>query len=706
MSEHEGRTHGAGGRDHLPARSHDRAGRRDQAGDVAGTAGVLLRLQHHAGNHAVASLLADAGQLSRAGRDVRSAAAADAPSGPGTQTAPRSAARPAVQRQPPSGGGQPAPASTPAPAGGAAPAQVLQSPHEEVNRRPVNAVDADLRARDQRYQRLIPRLQAGSEATQRDEQDWYANLGIAGGFIDWFNPANRTDPTRWTPVVSKWNEATQSFTDALAVTPNDPTTVNELGSRSQRAFNLFGEVAELDRRYRTEYQAYLQGFTHSAETVHTVAVVVRDVSFAAAVALAVVAAAPVVAGGIATFGSTTLGLGATGTTVFTYGGTALAMGGLGAGMEGAGQALGALGAQASAALADLIRGSERAADNFDLRVIGAEGWEGMKRGFVDGVLAFAGAEAEKVVASAASGALRQLLGPANSSLFAMMLRRAATRAISGGATGSVIGALQAGYRAAAAGQDLSGIVAAMEQGFVIGLGVGTVLGGVGGGVEGIQASLLQRRVAAALRERLASSGRPVQLADDVLVQGTLRRLRANPAAGSNQQVLDLTPRVWRALNDPDTLAAALAEVWLEQHLLGIMAPRSAAARFGAAAMSLSRRTGAPVVVLPRGTAFSPQQFFDLVVTRGNRFLDLSVLDVSPEHGAATHMVQDLAVDRALAGTGVTAHQFRALLGGAVDAEGAVIGNDLWIELFDSFQGGINQPEVVYPVLRDSLGSLQ
>src|SRR5205823_14116454 len=180
-----------------------------------------------------------------------------------------------------------------------------------------------------------------------------------------------------------------------------------------------------------------------------------------------------------------------------------------------------------------------------------------------------------------------------------------------------------------------------EYGFAIGGGAGAVLGTAGGALEARGASQLQNQVASQLRARAAAASSPTAIEDDVLVQNILKKLRANPTAGQNQQILELTPRVWGALHDPDRIASALAEVWLEEHLLSVMAPRAASARYGEAAMVLARRRGAPVIILPRGTTFSSQEFFNQVVVRGNRFLDLSVLDASPEHGAITHMVQDL-----------------------------------------------------------------
>jgi hypothetical protein len=263
----------------------------------------------------------------------------------------------------------------------------------------------------------------------------------------------------------------------------------------------------------------------------------------------------------------------------------------------------------------------------------------------------------------------------------------------------VIGALQAGYRAAAEGQNLAGIEASMKHGFLIGGAAGVVLGGAGGAWEARGANQLRQVVAAELKATARPS--PANIEDDVLVQGILVKLRANPTP-ENQRILDLTPKAWKALHDPDQIGSALAEVWLEEHLLSVLAPQSAEARFGAAAQVLAKRRGAPVRILPRTAEFSPQEFFDQVVVTGDRFLDYSALSISDQHGAITHMVQDLAIDNLLHGTGMRAEQYRQLFANAIAADGTKVGNDLWIELFDSFQGRINQPEVVYPAMRKAI----
>ena len=97
----------------------------------------------------------------------------------------------------------------------------------------------------------------------------------------------------------------------------------------------------------------------------------------------------------------------------------------------------------------------------------------------------------------------------------------------------------------------------MEAGFGIGLVGGTVLGAAGGAWEARGADQLRQQVAGALRERAAAAMQPASLDDDLLSRLLLEELRENPTAGTNQQLIELTPGVWTALHDPDTLAAAI-----------------------------------------------------------------------------------------------------------------------------------------------------
>jgi fido (protein-threonine AMPylation protein) len=342
-----------------------------------------------------------------------------------------------------------------------------------------------MRTRAQRYRDSVGRFKRTSQATQRDEQQWYANLGLTGRFVDLFNRVSRTDPNRWTVVFVKWDRAEANLDATLSI-PVDDAHINTIGTAGQTAMDTFSEAYRLDTQYREEFSGYLQGFAHSAQGIATVATVVRDISFAAAVGIAVVVAAPVV---FAAAGTATAALGVTGTTavVLQTGATAVALGGMGAAIEGTGQATAALVVEGSQLLSDLCNAQltwQQALDRFDWGTVASEGWAGMKRGFVDGVLAYAGLGAERALHAGARVALNTVLGEAAQTMTAQMMRRALERAIAGGATGGVIGALDAGVKAAMEGKDIGEIGIAMERGFVLGAAIGTALGGGAGALEG------------------------------------------------------------------------------------------------------------------------------------------------------------------------------------------------------------------------------
>lgn len=589
------------------------------------------------------------------------------------------------------------PAAPDAPAAG----PTLTSPHPEVNGRPVEEVDADARARAARYRELVPKLRESSEASMKDEEEWYAKLGLFGEAIELFSKKH-TDPSRWAAALAEWDKA-QAALDRAIASPVAIGAINDLGLAVTDALESFQRATTLDHTYRVDFELYLESFSGAAETIHGSAVVVRDLSFAAAVAIASVALTPAVAGFWSGAGGT-MGLGATGSAVVANVGTPLTLGAVGAVMEGAGQGLGTVGAQSAEALLEVVRGSDQALDAFDWKQVGEQAGEGFVRGFMDGVLAVAGAAAEKAIARNAAGPMQKLFGPANSSLNALILQRALTRAVSGGASGAVVGALQAGWRAAASGQDLAGIAAAMESGAVLGAGSGAVAGGAVGALEARSAGALQQQVAAELRELSAKK----VFETDAMLKMALDEIKANPTRGTNAQLAELLPDAHRALTDPDAIASVIAEIWLEEHLLGIAAPRAAAQRYGAAALSLSGRRGAPIRVLPHGASYDPERFYREVVLDGKRFLDLAILDQAAtfEHGAHTHLMQDRVVDRALARQGISSARLRSLFAGAEGAEGEQIGRDLWEGLYDSQLQDINTPEVVYPVMKRALGGIE
>jgi hypothetical protein len=47
-----------------------------------------------------------------------------------------------------------------------------------------------------------------------------------------------------------------------------------------------------------------------------------------------------------------------------------------------------------------------------------------------------------------------------------------------------------------------------------------------------------------------------------------------------------------------------------------------------------------------------------------------------------------------------------MLAEAVGPNGQVIGEQLWVALFDAFEQDINRPEVLYPILNAAFGGLE
>src|SRR5262249_34410499 len=155
---------------------------------------------------------------------------------------------------------------------------------------------------------------------------------------------------------------------------------NRLGESVKGAFVAFQNAANRSLKESAAYQAYLDGFAHSAEGVITVATIVRDISFAAAVSIAVVVAAPVIVARPST-AATALGLTGEAATVVAGGVTVVGSGAVGAALEGGGQAAAELIVQTGeliAALADPHTTWQQAIDHFSFREIGAQGWDGMK----------------------------------------------------------------------------------------------------------------------------------------------------------------------------------------------------------------------------------------------------------------------------------------------------------------------------------------
>jgi hypothetical protein len=187
----------------------------------------------------------------------------------------------------------------------------------------------------------------------------------------------------------------------------------------------------------------------------------------------------------------------------------------------------------------------------------------------------------------------------------------------------------------------------------------------------------------------------------------LNELRANSPEGSaNAQVLKYIEAVWRGTQTPEILAAVCAEIHAEAQRSGISHTE--------AVVKLSRESGARVVEIPPNPpgerpGLDAVKFYDEHASQGHRFLDLNI-GPNSDHGATTHLIQELAVDRALreAGYGLRSEQFRELLGGVVGEPGAnrPLGDRLWRALYDGeFDKAINEPESLFPELKKVLPGL-
>lgn len=369
-------------------------------------------------------------------------------------------------------------------------ASVLRSGDPQVDGQPVPVAGAGLQARARLYGDGISRLRAGAIEGKRMEEAWYAELGVLGRVVDLFNDAPQTEPARWDVLLAQWAGVEGALAQILVMRVEDET-INQLGQDTAAALQGFDAAYGQSLQHRAEFERYLHGFMGATDDALTVTTIARDVGFAAAVGVAVVVAAPVVFGAASGFATGTLGLSGAGATAFATGSTALAMGGLGAGIEAGGQALGTLVVEGGQLVADLMNEQltwQQAVDRFDWALVAEQGWDGFKRGFVDGLLAYAGMGFERVLSAGARVALERVLGTSSGRMLASMLRRGLERAVAGGVSGGVIGGLDAGIKAAMAGGSLGTVLQAVQDGFVLGAAVGTVLGAGGGAAEGRRAA--------------------------------------------------------------------------------------------------------------------------------------------------------------------------------------------------------------------------
>ncbi len=186
----------------------------------------------------------------------------------------------------------------------------------------------------------------------------------------------------------------------------------------------------------------------------------------------------------------------------------------------------------------------------------------------------------------------------------------------------------------------------------------------------------------------------------------------------NRQVLALLEPLWDGLQNPDLIAEVVADI-AERALLPRLqaeAAKKGVSAYTLAAKEMSEETGARLATIPTDADILPTNvFFKDYVAGGVRFYDLGA---GEEHGALSHMIQDLVVDRVLArvSPGLQADQFRALLAKVTGTKAGYrppgfktdvpLGALVWGELYDAFNKQINQPEWLIKALRKVIPELE
>jgi hypothetical protein len=183
----------------------------------------------------------------------------------------------------------------------------------------------------------------------------------------------------------------------------------------------------------------------------------------------------------------------------------------------------------------------------------------------------------------------------------------------------------------------------------------------------------------------------------------------------NARIAEALPHVVAGIRNPELYGEVLADAWA-------LAKRPPGMDINAALEEMARAGGAPIRYIDANEGvMSGQVFFERYAGRPGSFIDQPLLD--DNHGAMTHLVQDLVVTRALrrANQNLTSAEFRGLLG---QAEGRVnksayqtafdvfgsredsmrTGDYVWRMVYDNTEPGqINRPEDLGKALRAAIG---
>lgn len=241
-----------------------------------------------------------------------------------------------------------------------------------------------------------------------------------------------------------------------------------------------------------------------------------------------------------------------------------------------------------------------------------------------------------------------------------------------------------------------------------------------GGVTASQRAAVKKMIVEALQARtqLTSVTTNSKLASAL---ADLRSLGGTPQGEIFTELADLTEVVNKALQTPDLYADVLTEA-IERSLKG--GPKSGVAGLSAvedALAVMSQETGAQLKVIPKEVKDLPSvAFYQDYAGTSARFIDYGAREAAPAHGAFTHLIQDLVVDRGLKGVSlksaslrelltaiggnpnvVYSHTYRNLLSVISIHSDRNVGRMIWEATFDFYEEApksILQPEAIYPVL--------
>ncbi|HEX6024507.1 MAG TPA: hypothetical protein VFZ00_21130 [Solirubrobacter sp.] len=223
---------------------------------------------------------------------------------------------------------------------------------------------------------------------------------------------------------------------------------------------------------------------------------------------------------------------------------------------------------------------------------------------------------------------------------------------------------------------------------------------------------VRRAVATRLVDKLKWGDGPMLSKEFKLID---RALAQSPGA-ANEQIAKALPHVVKGIRDPELYAEVMADAWA-------LAKRPPGMDINAALEQMAASGGAPIryIEAKEGLLDAPV-FFEKYAGQNAHFIDLPLQ--GDRHGAMTHLVQDLVVDRALrrANQNLTSAKFRELLGKAegkvgvdsfatkstktfIDKETEMrTGDYIWRMVYDNTGAGqINRPEELGDQLFLALG---